>query len=163
MITDPVSSSLSLAGGGSWTSGGSAIVGPGVEFTRTDPSNGFTVTLGLDIADTKFTLTDFDPATSGSFNLGLDSFQFTDLNQTFAGISLEGGNTWPANTFTGSTVTAHTIQIAMDEPIIHSGNSWSATWDVTFANPTPEPGSIALFGTGLAALGFVARIRRRAR
>lgn len=163
MITDPVSSSLTLSGGGSWTSGSSAIVGPGVEFSQVTSLGGFNLTLSLDIADSKFTLTDVDPATNGGLNLGLDAFQFTDLNQNFAGITLEGGNTWPANTFTGSSVTAHTIQITMNEKTIQSGNSWSATWDVTFANPTPEPGSIALFATGLAALGFAARFRRRAR
>jgi hypothetical protein len=165
MIGDPVSSILHTAFAGSWSSGGSATVGPGIEFTRSDSSGGgFFALVTLDIAATSFTLTDFNPATSGSFNLGLDGFEFTDLNQTFAGISLVPGNTFPNGTFTSTSVSPHTIHIFMNEPIISGGQSWSATWDVSFGStPTPEPNTLGPLGLGLAALALHLRRSRKAR
>jgi hypothetical protein len=165
MIGDPVTSILHTAFAGSWSSGGSATVGPGIEFTRSDSSGvGFSALLTLDIAATSFTLTDFNPATSGSFNLGIDGFEFTDLNQTFAGVSLVPGNTFPNGTFTSTSVSPNTIHISMNEPVIPGGQTWSATWNVSFGStPTPEPSTLGPLGLSLAALALRLRHSRKAR
>src|SRR5258708_3090815 len=164
MLGDPVTGILHTAFAGSWSSGGSATVGPGIEFTRSDSvGGGVFALLTFDITATAFTLTDFNPATSGSFNLGLDGFEFTDLNQTFAGVSLVPGNTFPNGTFTSTLVGPNTIHIFMNEPIISGGQTWSATCNVSFGStPTPEPGALGLLGLGLAALALQRRFSRKA-
>lgn len=137
MMGDPVTSILHTAYAGSWPYS-SATVGAGVEFTQT--YNELAV-LGLDISDTSFTLTfvnNTPPTTNnptGSFNLGLDGFEFTDFALHFANVTFAnstGG--FPANSITSTSVTATDIHVFMNEPSIPgSGTTWTATWNVTFA------------------------------
>jgi hypothetical protein len=160
MIGDPVSSILHTAFAGSWSSG-AATVGPGIEFSKVPMS---LILLTLDIADTSFTLTYTDNQTFGLFNEGIDGFEFTDLNQTFAGVSLVPGNTFPNGTFTSTSVSPNTIHIFMNEPIIPGGQTWSATWNVSFGStPTPEPSTLGPLGLGLATLALRPRRSRKLR
>lgn len=155
MIGDPVTASILINGNkvGSWDGVSSNVVGPGIEFALVDNFLGFDAVLTLDIGASTFTLKEATSNLGGPFDIAFDSIQFTDLNQTFTGVSLEAGNTWPGGTFTGSSVTANSITIFMDEPVIVGGDNWTATWDVSFASATaPEPGSIPLFAIGIGAL-----------
>lgn len=170
MIGDSISGILHLAGGGGWSSGNSATVNGGIEFTRTDSVDVGFATLTLNLSDTSFTLTFVNtgqgtvPNPSALFNAGLDGFEFTDPSQTFAGIVLQGGNTFPGGTFTSNSVTANNIHIFMNEPIIPgNGTTWTATWDVTFDGAAvPEPATFVLLAAGLAAIATRRRwIRRR--
>jgi hypothetical protein len=141
MIGDSVTSVLHTAAAGSW-SNSSATVGAGAEFAKTyQVASGGLVYVYLDIADTSFTFkyinniepTSYNP--TGSFNLGLDGFEFTDLKHHFTGVTLArstGG--FPVDSITNMLVTATNIQVFMNEPIIPGlGTSWTATWNVTFA------------------------------
>ncbi len=162
MIGDPVTSQLILSGGNIvWTdTGNSGVVGAGTEFIRTDNAGGFNIVLSLNLTDTTFTLTHVNPSTSGSFNLGLLGFVFTDLNRDFADVILELGNTFPAGNIISAVASQHSIQVNMNESLIPGGTSWTATWDVTFAtNPAPEPATNALIGAGLIALIWFGRRR----
>ena len=159
MLGDPVTSILHTASNGSWPSG-SATVGPGIEFSRMvvlDPINGLSIT--LDITDTSFSF-NFDDTGTTSFSFGLDGFEFTDLNQNFAGIALEPGNKFPAGILNGSSVTPNTIHIFMNEGTIFGGAAWNATWDVTFASQVPEPGTLPLTCVALLSLTLLAWRKR---
>ena len=157
MLGDPVTSTLHTVAAGSWTSGSTATVGPGVEFTETF---GFPAVLTLDIADSSFTLMFTFAGPGDMFNLGLLGFEFTDLNQTFSGVSLVPGNTFPPGSITGQSVTAHNIHVVMNEPIIPAGTTWTATWNVTSASAAPEPGTLVLSGLGALALAAPRKWRR---
>ncbi|MDP8980216.1 MAG: PEP-CTERM sorting domain-containing protein [Acidobacteriota bacterium] len=158
MIGDPVTSTLHISSGG-WDGSGAAIVGPGIEFSRTFGSFAH---LTLDIAASSFTLTYIKDQPSNGFNAGLDGFEFTDLIQTFAGVSLVPGNTFPNGTFTSTSVSANNIHIFMNQPIIPDGATWMATWTVnSSSSATPEPGTFALLFLGLATLALPARFKRK--
>ena len=161
MIGAPVTSILHTMFAGSWPSSSSATVGPGVEFTRLVNGGGGDIdTLTLDIANTSFTFT-FQDAGPDAFNQGLNGFEFTDLNQTFTGISLEPGNTFPAGTVASSSVTPNNSHIFMNNQIIPGGTTWTATWDVTFAAQAPEPGTLPLTCLALVGLALAAnRVHR---
>ena len=161
MIGDPISSILHTASDGSWSSGGSATVGAGIEFTKTNVFASGTTTLSLNIAASSFTLSFTNTNPGNMFNLGFDGFEFTDLNQNFIAISPVAGGTFPGNTFTSSTVTANTIRIFTNEVLIPGGATWTATWNVTLgAASTPEPASYLPVAFGLAGLAAARRIRR---
>jgi hypothetical protein len=141
MMGDPVTSILHTLYAGSWPVS-SATVGADAEFTRIDEfGSGGMAVLTLDISDKSFTLTFSNSAQptpnnpTGSFNLGLDGFEFSDFTHHFADVTFAnstGG--FPTNSITGTSVTATDIHVFMNEPSIPgSGTIWTATWNVTFA------------------------------
>jgi hypothetical protein len=170
MIGDMVSSILHTAAAGSWSGGAgpeSATVSAGIEFDRPFAFANGTADLNLNIANTSFTLTFTNNLTgtpgnpTGSFNLGLDGFEFTDLAQQFTGI-VPVSNTFPAGSVTSTSVTGNNIHIFMNEPIIPGGTTWAATWNVTVAAPgVPEPTTISL--AGLAVVALAVRLRKLVR
>jgi hypothetical protein len=172
LIGDPVTSILHTMAAGSW-SNSDAVVGPGVEFIQTyNPScGGPCQTISLDIDDSSFTLrfvNNFegrDNNPSGTFNLGLEGFEFTDLNQTFTGITFAGSTGgFPVASITGTSVTENTIRIFMDNPLIPGqGTEWTATWNIEAAEVAiPEPGAGILVGLGVLAL-LATTLRRKSR
>jgi len=162
MLGDPVTSILHTFAAGSWTGGPgpeNAVVGAGIEFDRLFNFENGTLDLNLNISDTSFTLTFINNLTptvnnpTASFNLGLDGFEFTDLNQTFSSI-VPVSNNFPAGSVTGTSVSAHTIQIFMNEPVIPGSATWVATWNVNAAaTGVPEPATVSMAGLALVALG----------
>jgi hypothetical protein len=140
MSVDSVTGILHTFAAGSWDND-SAIVGPGVEFTRLINVASATAVLTLDIADSSFTLKYVNniqpkPGNDGSFNLGLDGFEFTDLNQGFKDITFAGSTGgFPTNSISKITVTSSNIHIFMDEPIIPGATTWTVKWNITFSGP----------------------------
>ena len=68
---------------------------------------------------------------SGSFNLGLQGFEFTDMNQTDRSIAFAGSTGgFPCHSLGVASVSANTIRIFMNEPTIPRGDGtvWTATW-----------------------------------
>jgi hypothetical protein len=162
MIGDTVSSILHTAFAGSWSGGTgpeTAVVDSGIEFDRT--FFGGPIDISLDIDATSFALKFTNTEPSGSFNLGLDGFEFSDLAQNFTGI-VPVSNTFQAGSITSTSVTAHNIHIFMNEPIIPAGTTWTATWNVNFgAVAVPEPMTISMAGPALLLLAAGIRKMRR--
>jgi hypothetical protein len=137
MQGDAITSILHTAFAGSWPHE-DAVVGAGVEFARTNNVAGTTAILSLDIADSSFTMKFVNniqpkPGNDGSFNLGLDGFEFTDLEVGFGGVTFAGGTGgFPANSITKVTVNDSTIRVYLNEPIIPGATTWTAKWNVTF-------------------------------
>jgi hypothetical protein len=138
MTGDPITGILHTFAAGTWQDS-TGVVGTGAEFSSTYHAGGATAILTLDIGDSSFTLKYVNnivpkPENDGSFNLGLDGFEFTDLQQHFASVSFTGSTGgFPNNSITDVSVTDHTIHISMDEPIIPGSTTWTATWKVNFA------------------------------
>jgi len=154
LIGTTVNSSLSTQAAGSWGSGASALVDAGVEFTKIGQPNPL-IELTLDIADSGFTLRYFDQQTSPQFNMGLQSFNLTGLSGV-TGVSL--ANSTFANGIGSATFDSTSITVPVTT-IITAGADWSATWNITFGAPTPEPSGALLLAVGLA-LALAARRRR---
>jgi hypothetical protein len=138
MQGDAVTSILHTAFAGSWPDE-DAVVGAGIEFVRTNNVAGTTAILSLDIADSSFTMKFVNniqpkPGNDGSFNLGLDGFEFTDPAVGFGGVTFAGATGgFPAQSITKVTVSGSTIRVYLNEPIIPGATTWTAKWNVTFA------------------------------
>src|SRR6266545_1687881 len=152
-----INSLLSTQFAGSWSTGDTATVGPGIEFTR--DALGATIVLTLDVEDTSFTLNyvnDFPDTGQGAFNLGLLSFDLTGLNSPQGAITnvvLTGSNF--GNGLGSATFTSNSITVPITTLIPPGGTNWTATWDITFAGvvaAVPEPDSLTLLAAGAALL-----------
>jgi len=127
-----VSSVLTTQSAGGWSQT-SAVVGPGVEFSRNFSGNDWGLT--LDVADTSFTLryvNKFPDTGQGAANAGLVSFNL----RGFSGIT----NVVLANSNFGSglgavTFTATSITVPITSLIPPGGTEWSATWNFTHVPP----------------------------
>jgi hypothetical protein len=137
MQGDAITSILHTAFAGSWPDE-DAVVGAGVEFARTINVAGTTAILSLDIAESSFSLKFVNniqpkPGNDGSFNLGLDGFEFTDPAVGFDGVTFPGGTGgFPMDSITKVTVNGSTIRVYLNEPIIPGATTWSAKWNVIF-------------------------------
>lgn len=138
MLGAPVTSILHTAFAGSWKNS-SATVAPGAEFTQTYFAGNSNVVIYLDISDLSFTLTFSNnivpiPGNDGTFNLGLEGFEFTAPNQRFVAVTLAGSTGgFPTNSLTSTILTPTTIHIVMNEPMIPGATTWTATWNVTLS------------------------------
>lgn len=138
MTGDQVTGILHTFAAGSWENSSATVTG-GIEFRATYHAGGTTEELTLDIADDSFTLKYVNniapkPGNDGSFNLGLDGFEFTDPNQHFAGVTFVGSTGgFPNDSITQTSVTDHNVHIFMNEPIIPGLTIWTATWKISFA------------------------------
>jgi hypothetical protein len=139
MLGDPITSILHTAFAGSWPDGAAAIVGAGAEFVRTNHVSDATAILSLDVADSSFTFKYVNnlqpkPENDGSFNLGLDGFEFTDPAVGFGAVTFAGGTGgFPTDSIMQVTVSGSTIRVYLNEPIIPGATTWTATWNVTRA------------------------------
>jgi hypothetical protein len=139
MLEDPITSILHTAFAGSWPDGAAAIVGVGVEYVRTNNVSDANVILSLDVAESSFTFKYVNnlqpkPGNDGSFNLGLDGFEFTDPAVKFEAVTFAGGTGgFPVESITQVTVNGSTIRVYLNEPIIPGATTWTATWNVSFA------------------------------
>jgi len=150
LIGTTVGSVLTTQATGGWDGSSTALVGPGVEFSR-NFSSGLWL-LSLDVADTSFTLhyvNNIPDTGQGAANAGLLSVNLTGLS----GVT----NVLLANSNFGSGLgvvnfTANSITVPITSLIPPGGTDWSATWNITFAPAAgvPEPSSLFLsFFTGL--------------
>ena len=165
LLGDTVQSkTFTLFAGDNWSTGNSAVVGAGVEFTRVVHPQ---VTMELDVRDDGFVLryTNNIPSDmnnpSGSFNLGWLGFELTDLNWaggTITGVKQEFA-VFPDVLNPVVTPTSVSFSFNAGDVIIPGdGTVWSA--DYTFItqpdNPSqvPEPSTITGVLVGLAVVGF---------
>ncbi len=139
MLGDPVASMLYTVAAGSWGEEVPTVVGAGAEFSRTFNFERGQVVASLDISDNSFTFIYSNgitpiPANNGSFNMGLNGVDFTDLNQRFISATFAGSTGgFPVDSITNMLVTPNNIRIFMNGPIIPAQETWTATWNVTFA------------------------------
>ena len=115
------------------------MVGPGAEFSRVFRFEFGQVIASLDVSDSSFTFIYSNsvtpvPGNDGSFNMGLDGFDLTDLNQGFISATLVGSTGgFPVDSVTATVVTPNRIRIFMNEPIIPGLTTWTATWHIRLA------------------------------
>jgi hypothetical protein len=160
------------AAGQDWDGGNTAVVGPGVEFSRS--FNGGVELLELDIADSGFIFrftNNFGGSLAnpmGLFNLGLTGLTLSDLDPSggtaISGLVLNSSN-WPAGVFAAQTLGPDSLSfdfVGKNTIIPGQGTVW--TVDFTFQGadtPVSEPGSLLLLGIGLVVGAAVRRRRHR--
>ena len=157
--------------GQNWDGGNTAVVGPGVEFSRSFVILGSVeVVLELDVTDDGFIFrftNNFGGSVSnpsGAFNLGLTGLTLSDLDPvggtTISGLVLNSSN-WPAGVFDAVTLGPDNLSfnfVGKNTIIPGQGTVWTA--DFTFEGAdtaVPEPSSLLLLASGLIG----AAIRRR--
>ncbi len=150
-----VNSVLTTQSAGGWSQN-SAVVGPGVEYSRN--FSGADWNLSLDVSDTSFTLrfvNNFPDTGQGAANAGLISVTLSGLS----GIT----NVVRANSNFGSglgtaTFTATSITIPITSLIPPGGTNWSATWNITRTAPPIGISNVASYNSTAISPGEVVAI-----
>tara|TARA_R110000787_G_scaffold41214_4_gene101984 strand:- start:372 stop:953 length:582 start_codon:yes stop_codon:yes gene_type:complete len=137
------------------------VVGPGLELPD---YNGL---LDVDLGANTITLTKstsnvgFGGLPSFSFN----GFRFTDINNTiadFVSFSIQSQNNVSNLSAANLSFTADVLSINLGSTNWNSLNGSTATFVFVTADAVPEPAMLALFGLGLAGIGFAHRRRNTA-
>ena len=116
-----------------------AIVGPGVEFSRTF-TFAFTtevVTFEVDVDDETFTVTYTNNITNCpggtptcGFNMGLNGVELSNLPNGVVGLE-PIASTFPAGTISGTDFTPTSVRVDFPQPFIPGfGTVWSASWRI---------------------------------
>ena len=139
---------------------GANTVGAGVEFSidfLSTPS--FTVDIGA--SSVSVTQVFGQPISTGAGEvLVLGDLDWIGLVGKIVGISGFSTNVATGNITAGDvTFTDHEVRFDMSPNIWQVGTF--ASWDLVTQHIIPEPGTLALFGIGLAGLGFTGWRRRR--
>lgn len=171
---DTVFGTLTILGGVDFISPftSPAVVGPGVEFTGVLHSSGVLLTwdVGVDLSANGFTVAISYPfrddgtiyggpiyeiTLSGlpSFVQGFTLTSYTCDTSVNPGCVPGGGNGLMSNTFSNSAVT-------LDFNTLGVGQTYTFA-DVTAPVATPEPSTLALFGTGCLSMLGVFRLKRK--
>lgn len=141
---------------------GNRTVGAGVEYTNVGPFG----TFNIDIGASTITITNVRPDNAITFgNLNFTGFVFSDVGSTlptFTGLSIGAGTTILGLTSDFLSFNADNLYVNSRGLTFSSVANGQNTLVLNVATSTvPEPGTWALLGTGLLAVGGIAARRKR--
>lgn len=134
-------------------------VGPNSDSCSSSGLDGGFTFQDVDATDSKinFTFVGSTDLANGTFTIDLGNFVTTD-GSTITGITYNSGNLFVGD-FTGvSWNGTDAIFTGATSSLYNAVGGRTVSFDVTLSS-TPEPGTIALFGSAIAALGFARRRR----
>jgi len=167
LIGDTVSAALTTTAAGGFPTN-NAVVGSGVEFSRSFPISIGTMVLDLDIGADTITLNYTNPATGPCptstclFNAGLETLAINDLDWIGMPAAVIADVVQLSSNWSGlslSSFSDHDVAFTFSGAIIPGGTTWTAVYQVQHSE-VPEPGSLALMALGLMVLSAVWHKRR---